>query len=510
VTSVRELVIVRPGAYHDSVTLMLVSRRVGAEEGARDIAVGMATPLNLELLEAQGFNVADRDTLGPTDLVIAIRADEEAVDSVLAAVERELTAQSPAAEGGPQQQAARSLRSAVRRHPELSLALLSVPGRFAAYEAAAALEAGLHVFCFSDGVGIEQEAILKRRARERDLLFMGPDCGTAIIDGVALGFANAVARGPVGIVGASGTGIQEVSCLLDAGGVGISHAIGVGGRDLSAQVGGTMLRRGLELLAADDGTRAIVAISKPPDADVAASVVELAARAGKPVVLAFLGLDEPPAAPDGVEYAGTLEAAAERAAALVGATLPAFDDALLHATPTPGFIRGLYSGGTLCKDAMAIVSEAVGTVASNIPLDPAGRLADVHRSVGHTFVDFGEDELTEGRAHPMIDPALRLERIAREARDPEVGVILLDLVLGYGAHSDPAADLAPAIADVLSARPDLSVVVALCGAAGDPQDLDRQRARLLEAGAAVTRSNAHAARLALQAAGIQEVSDVRG
>ncbi|MGN6189636.1 MAG: acyl-CoA synthetase FdrA [Conexibacter sp.] len=506
----RELVIVRSGAYHDSVTLMLVSRRVGAEAGAHDVAVGMATPLNLELLKAQGFDVADRETLGPTDLVIAIRAEDDAVESVLAAVERELSAPGAAADGGPQQQVPRSLRSAVRRHPELSLALLSVPGRFAAYEAAAALEAGLHVFCFSDGVSVEHEAILKRRALDRGLLFMGPDCGTAIIDGVALGFANAVTRGPVGIVGASGTGIQEVSCLLDAAGVGISHAIGVGGRDLSAQVGGAMLRRGIELLAADDATRAIVAVSKPPDREVAAAIVELAASAGKPVVLAFLGLDAPPAAPAGVEYAATLEAAAERAAALVGATLPAFDDAPLRAEPTPGFIRGIYSGGTLCKDAMAIVGEAVGTVASNIPLDPAGRLADVHQSVGHTFVDFGEDELTEGRAHPMIDPTLRLERLAREARDPEVGVILLDLVLGYGAHPDPAADLAPAIAGALSARADLSVVVALCGAAGDPQGLERQQARLLEAGATVTRSNAHAARLALQAAGIQEVSHVRG
>ncbi|MBS1888683.1 MAG: acyl-CoA synthetase FdrA [Actinobacteria bacterium] len=501
-----EIVRVRRGAYHDSVTLMLVTSRVAEEEGASDVAVVMATPLNLELLASQGFDLGGEDDLGPADLVIVMRAEEEATERLLAAVDRELAATREAGDDGPQQARPRTLRAAARRNPELNLALLSVPGRHVAYEAAVALESGLNVFCFSDGVGVEQEAILKRRALELGLLFMGPDCGTAIVDGAGLGFANAVAAGPVGIVGASGTGIQEVSCLLDAAGVGISQAIGVGGRDLDARVGGPMLRRGLELLA-DDATEAIVAISKPPDPAVAAEIVALAAGAGKPVVLAFLGLEDPPAAPAGVEYAATLEAAAGRAAELVGAALPDFDEGLAG-DPTPGFIRGLYSGGTLCKEAMAIVAEAVGRVASNIPLEPGARLADVHVSEGHTFVDLGEDDLTQGRAHPMIDFSLRTERLVREARDPEVGVILLDLVLGYGAHPDPAAVLAPAIAEARAARDDLSFVVALCGAAADPQDRERQRARLLEAGAAVTASNAHAARLALRAAGVQEVPGV--
>ena len=261
-----EHVLVRRGAYHDSVTLMLVSRAAGREDGAEAVAVGMATPLNLELLADQGFTVEDA---GPNDLVIAVRArDEAAVEAAVAAVDRELAAkggQTPLAGAG--RPAVRSLRSAAGA---ASLAFLSIPGEHVAHEGAAALEAGLHVFCFSDGVSVEVEAALKRRAVERGLLFMGPDCGTGILDGVALGFANAVERGPVGIVGASGTGIQEVSCLLDAAGVGISHAIGVGGRDLHAEVGGLMMRRGLELLADDEDTRAIVAISKPPDAAVAA------------------------------------------------------------------------------------------------------------------------------------------------------------------------------------------------------------------------------------------------
>jgi FdrA protein len=486
-----EHVIVRRGAYHDSVTLMLVSREAAEQDGAEEVAVAMATPLNVELIALQGFELPG--DLAPNDLVIAIRAAD--VDAVLAAVDGAL-ARREAPTGPAERPPARSLSAAVRRRPELSVALLSVPGRHVAYEAAAALEAGLHVFCFSDGLGLEQEAALKRRALERELLFMGADCGTAILDGVALGFANAVARGPVGIVGASGTGTQEVCCLLDAAGIGISHAIGVGGRDLRAEVGGLMCRRGLELLAEDPATEVIVVISKPPDAEVAAGLAEVAGGLGKPVVLAFLGLGA--SASPGVAYARTLEHAAARAAELAGGVLPSFAEALTRA-PARGFIRGLYCGGTLCDEAMEIAAAAGGRVASNIPLRPDWRLASVHDSEGHTFVDFGEDELTEGRAHPMIDPGLRSERFRREAADPDVAVVLLDVVLGYGAHPDPAAELAPAIA---AAREDLHVVVALCGAEADPQDLAAQRAALQEAGALVTRSNAHAARLALAAASL--------
>ncbi|MBV9195288.1 MAG: acyl-CoA synthetase FdrA [Solirubrobacterales bacterium] len=502
-------VIVRRGAYYDSVTLMLVSRNAGALEGAEAVAVGMATPLNLELIESQGFDLHGAGELGPNDLLLAVRArDDAAADGVVAAIDAELSARSAGSGGAVEERPPRSIVSAARRHPELSVAFLSVPGHHVAYEAARALDAGLHVFCFSDGVSLEDEAELKRRALELGVLFMGADCGTAIIDGVALGFANAVRRGPVGIVGASGTGIQEVTCLLDAAGVGISHAIGVGGRDLSAQVGGAMTRRGLELLGADAGTEAIVAISKPPDPEVADEIAVVAARAGKPVVLAFLGFGDPPATPPGVEYATTLEAAAARGAELLGHSLPDFE-ARLPRPPTRGCVRGLYSGGTLCKEAMSIVSGGVGRIASNIPLQPDWLLADIRQTTGHAFIDFGEDELTEGRPHPMIDNTLRIEHLLQDAADTQVTVILLDVVLGYGAHPDPAADLGPAVSEAVAARENLNVIVALCGTDGDPQGLERQRAALLEAGAAVTRSNAHAARMALQAAAVKEASGVR-
>lgn len=441
-----ERVIVRRGAYHDSVTLMQVSRRATAHDGADAVAVAMGTPLNLELIAGQGFTVEEA---GPNDLVIAVRADDP--DAVLAGVDAALTERHDAGEVADAPP--RSLRSAVRRHPALSVACLSIPGPHVPYEAAAALEAGLHVFCFSDGVSLAHEAALKRRALERGLLFLGADCGTAIIDGVALGFANVIERGPVGIVGASGTGIQQVCCLLDAAGVGISHAIGVGGRDLQAEIGGAMTLRALELLAGDPDTHAIVVVSKPPDPEVARAV------AG--------------AAPEhAVVFADTLEAAAARAAELVGAE-PARCGERLAGPPSRGAVRGLFCGGTLCEEARAIVGTG-------------------------EFTDFGADELTEGRAHPMIDPSLRLARLREAAADEAIAVLLLDVVLGYGAHPDPAADLTEVLASRWAGQ---HAVVSLCGAAGDPQGLDDQRARLEAAGAVVTRSNAHAARLAREAAG---------
>jgi FdrA protein len=443
-----ERVIVRRGAYYDSVTLMLVSRAASSE--GQDVSVGMATPLNLELLTGQGFTLDD--DLGPNDLVIAVRADDEAAaDEAVEAVDRELAAKGAPA-GAVERPSARSLAAAARRDPLLSVAFLSIPGDHVAHEAAAALEAGLHVFCFSDGVSLEVEVALKRRALERELLFMGADCGTAIIDGVALGFANAVERGPVGIVGASGTGTQEVCCQLDAAGIGVSHAIGVGGRDLHRDVGGLMLRRGLELLDADEDTQVIVAISKPPDPEVARAIEAAADALATPVIL---------------DFDASLEELSRRAAEAVGGSGATFGETLRRA-PASGEVRGLYSGGTLCSEA--------------------------ERIVGHgTFTDFGADEYTQGRAHPMIDQSLRVEALAA-AREP---VLLLDVVLGYGAHPDPAGELAPVIAGL-----DAHVIVALCGSAGDPQGLDGQRAQLEEAGAVVTRSNADAARLAREAAGL--------
>jgi FdrA protein len=383
--------------------------------------------------------------------------------------------------------------------------VISVPGDSAAFECAVAIEAGLNVFCFSSGFGVATELALKRRAIGRGLLMMGPDCGTAILDGIGIGFANEVDRGPVGLVGASGTGLQQVTCLLDLAGVGVSHAIGVGGRDLSAEVGGAMALHALELLLDDDATEIVVVLAKSPATAVAERVATVAAASGKSTILCFPSLPGF-ATPAGVATAATLEQAAMLAAEQAGKPL-VLPDAVARRGGR-GTLRGLFSGGTLRDEALAVLEPGLAATGEQPPLaldDEPGPAAGER----HVLVDFGSERLTRGRAHPMIDPSLRDAAVARNGADPRVGVLLLDVVLGRGAHPDPAAALAPAIASVLAQRAgDLAVVVSLCGTRRDPQGLDAQSARLREAGATVTFSNATAARLALAAIGGRDSTEV--
>ncbi len=372
------------------------------------------------------------------------------------------------------------------------LALISVPGRHAFTEAVDALEAGCDVMIFSDNVPVEQEIALKEMAARAGRLVMGPDCGTAVVGGVGLGFAHTLRPGPVGLVAASGTGAQQVLCLLDTAGAGVSAALGVGGRDLSAAVGGRSASAALAALDADPATELIVLVSKPPAPQVAARLRRQAAAMATPVVFALVALGEP-----------DLTAAAGQALRAAGFSVPdwphwpAATGPAGPAGPEPGragALRGLFSGGTLCDEAMVIASERLGPVWSNVPLRPDWRLGPHDRPAGHAMIDFGDDELTAGRPHPMIDLSLRLDRLAAEAADPQAGVILLDVVLGHAAHPDPAAELGPAIAAARAAgRP---VVVSLIGAAADPQDPGRQAAVLQAAGADVFGSNAQAARRA--------------
>ncbi len=365
---------------------------------------------------------------------------------------------------------------------------MSVPGPYAFVEAMDALEAGLSVVVFSDNVPLEQEVRLKDEAARRDLLVMGPDCGTAAVGGVGIGFANVVRPGRVGLVAASGTGAQQLMCLLDEAGVGVSACLGVGGRDLSAAVGGRSTRQALRALDEDPGTDLVVLVSKPPAPEVADDVAALADALSTPVHLALLG-----------EGADDLTAVAERVLGALGAPVPTWPTWLPDDPPAarPGALRGLFSGGTLCDEAMAIAVAALGPVASNVPLRPEWALPTDLAADGHAMVDLGDDRLTAGRPHPMIDPTLRLERLARDAADPSVAVLLLDVVLGHGADPDPAASLAPAIAAARGRRPELAVVVSLCGTAGDPQGRERQALALRDAGASVLLSNAAAARLAV-------------
>jgi FdrA protein len=474
----------RPGAYADSVTLMQVSADVRQADGVQAALIAMATELNLDLLVTMGFRPPPG--ADPNRLLVAVRAtDDAALSSALAAVNAALSARPARGRASAAAaQTARTTAAAVRASGP-GLALVSVPGQYAFGEAMDALDAGCEVMIFSDNMPVEQEIVLKDIAAQHDLIVMGPDCGTAIVGGIGLGFSHTLAAGPVGLVAASGTGAQQVLCLLDYAGAGVSAALGVGGRDLSAAVGGRSARAALAALDADPDTELIIVVSKPPAADVAAQLRVLADGLATPVQFALVAPGEP-----------DLTAAAETALRALGLPVPEWPRWPGPGAPQrPGVLRGLFAGGTLCDEAMVIASERLGAIRSNVPLRPEWRLAPRTATTGHAMIDFGDDELTAGRAHPMIDQSLRLERLAADAADPAVTVILLDVVLGHAAHPDPAAELGPAIAAARGSG-GVAVVVSLIGAASDPQGLARQAEMLQAAGAHVFASNAGAARFA--------------
>jgi succinyl-CoA synthetase alpha subunit len=504
----------RTGTYVDSVSLMQVSRAAATAPGVDAAQVAMATELNLEVIRSMGFDVPEGS---PNDLLVAVRGSDEAIAAALAVVAEELTrrrgATTPAGLGAAP--APRTTGAAIAAIGA-DLALVSVPGAHAVAEALDAIAAGVSVMVFSDNVPVEDEVALKDAAARAGVLVMGPDCGTAVVGGVALGFANVVRPGSVGIVAASGTGAQQVMALLDAAHVGVSHCLGVGGRDLSAPVGGRSTRQALAALASDPTTERIVVVSKPPAPEVLADLEGYAAGLGKPVHWATLG----PGRPD-------LTAAVEAVLAGLGAGVEGQEGApggALGEAPEAvpervwpdwsgassdeigeGSLRGLFCGGTLADEAMLIAADQLGDVRSNIPLRPDLALGPDLRDGGHVVIDFGDDSMTQGRAHPMIDPSLRLERIGIEAADPTCGVLLLDLVLGHGAHPDPATELAAAIRaareTAAAAGRDLPVVVSLTGTSGDPQGLDRCAESLADAGATVLLSNTNATRHAIHLLG---------
>lgn len=498
--------------YRDSVSLMQFSARLARLPGLRQASAIMASPNNLALLREAGL-LAGALEAGPNDLLIALEGEDEAALTAAAGeAEQALDRPRPSAsQGGPRREPPRSLEMALETMPAANLALISTPGDYAAAEAMKALRLGLNVMMFSDNVALDEELALKRYARAHDLIVMGPDCGTAIVAGIPLGFANAVRRGDIGLVAASGTGLQQVTCLIDRLGAGVSQALGVGGHDLRREIGGISMLQGLQALAEDAATRVIVLISKPPSPEVAARILESARRTGKPVVVNFLGADPRSIGGPGLTPAKTLE---DAALAAVAASTGRPSDGLELASTSfdwpqqargQRYVRGLYSGGTFCYEATLLLSETMPDVHSNTPVGKAEPLEDVWKSRGHTLVDLGDDVFTRGRPHPMIDHRLRNERLASEARDPQTSVILLDVVIGYGAHADPAGEIAPmiaaAIAGAAAAGRRLAIVGFVCGTQADPQNLASQEARLREAGMMLTPSNAQAVRLAARIAG---------
>ena len=496
--------------YRDSVSLMQVSARLAALPGIAQASAIMASEANLALLHEANLLDGSADA-GPNDLLIALEGrDRAAIDSAIGQAEAAFNDRPVALGRGIRRQHPRSLEMGIEAMPEANLALISTPGDYAAAEALKALRLGLNVMLFSDNVAAADEIMLKRFAHDHGLIVMGPDCGTAIIGGIPLGFANVVRRGEIGVVAASGTGLQQVTSIVDRLGEGISHAIGTGGHDLSSEVGGITMLQGLEGLAADKATKVIVLVSKPPATDVAEKILGAARRAKKPVVVNFLGAQADSIEGRNLHPVKTLEDAAYAAVALARGKIPKRAPQIKHVklprvSLGQKYVRGLYSGGTFCYEASLLLGAALSPVYSNTPVGKAERLVDVWKSKANTVVDLGDDVFTRGRPHPMIDHRLRSERIVVEAADPETAVILLDVVLGYGSHTNPAGEVAAAIkaarARAAKAKRKIAFVGFVCGTDRDPQGLADQERTLREAGMILAPSNAQAVRLAARIAG---------
>ena len=480
---------VRRATYLDSIVLMRISRQIATLPGVEEAGLIIGTPANKEILRDAGILGAEGATAEPSDLILALRATNPEAGAAALAMARQLIDQPVASGGAAAPEASRTLRAAAQRLPGANLALISVPGDFAIAQARKALELGLHVMIFSDNVPLADELALKRTARARQRFVMGPDCGTAIIAGVPLGFANVVPRGDIGIIGASGTGIQEVSCLIARAGRGVSHAIGTGGRDLKAEVGAITTLMAIDALDADAGTKQVVLISKPPAATVARAVLARVAASPKPYVICFLGAGEL-ALPANARAATTLRGAAELA--LGRRASPAQPP--LRLVERARTVRGLFAGGTLCAEAQVIFRQAGLPVASNVPVP--GAVAD--RAGGHRMIDLGDDLFTRGRPHPMFEPGVRDAPLAEALADRNVGVILLDIVLGLGGHADPAGHLAAFLAG--RARSAL-IVASVTGTDADPQPREAQLRKLAAAGVIVADSNADATEAAIAALG---------
>jgi FdrA protein len=476
---------IRKGAYYDSVVLMRLQKSLLEISGVVDAGVVMATSANLELLSQSDLLPAEAEEASPEDLLIVVRARsraeaEAALEQVDALMARRRSTASRTFRP-------KSIQAAVRSLPEANVVLVSVPGRYAAGVARQALDLDRHVFLYSDNVSLRDEISLKKTAREKGLLVMGPDCGTAIVNGIGLGFANRVRRGSIGLVGAAGTGLQAVTSKIHQLGAGISHAIGTGGRDLKGEVGGITALQGLRLLQSDPESEVIILVSKPPDPGVAARLLRVADRGDKPVVICFMGYPAPAREKGKLHFASTFTEAATLGVNLLEVSGEGDGDeerGEAGKEESPKYLRGLFSGGSLADEALRALQLSFAPVYSNIAQDEKFRLEDSFQSKGHTLLDLGEDEFTVGRLHPMLDNDLRLRRLRQEAADPEVGVILMDVVLGVGAHPDPAGELAPEISIVVK-RHGVEVVLILIGTEEDPQDLEAQRTAFVEAGAAV-------------------------
>jgi FdrA protein len=501
--------IIKKNHYQDSMKLMQISQKLSALEGVKQASAIMATEANLLMLKEAGLIEDIPESAVANDLIIAVEAKSEKIgneailklDSLITPLDIDATSSVKY----------KSLEEAAGALPGANVAVVSVPGEYAKLEVAKAITKGLHTFLFSDNLSVEEEIELKERAREKGLLVMGPGCGTAIINGIGLGFSNIIDSGPIGVIAGAGTGLQEVTSLINNLGSGITHGIGVGGRDLSEEVGGITTLEAIKMLSSDRNTKVLLLVSKPPSKTVAEKILISVRETGKPAVICFLGSDLQSEDSD-IYFASTLEDASIHAVQLTEKNNKKrkinsgknwkkhAQQAMKSLNSKQKYIRGLYSGGTLCYEAQHVLQPILGNIYSNAPLNNEFKLKDSNKSERNSLIDLGEEEFTVGRPHPMIDANLRSERIMSEAAKANVGVILFDVVLGYVASPDPAGDLLPAIKEAKKSAKkkgrNLVFVSHVCGTDNDPQGLIEQEEKLRQEGVLVFPTNALASRVA--------------
>lgn len=506
---------IRKNTYYDSVALMIITKEIKKLSYVTEVIVGMGTELNKELTQNLDLSSDAIKNTTPNDFFIAARVSDEeegAQDKIIEKVNELLNSKKE--ESQDEDYKPTTFNAAIKYLKDANLAIISLPGKYAAEEARKALKKGLNVMLFSDNVTVEDEIELKKMGRDKGLLVMGPDCGTAIINGIPLCFSNKVRRGDIGVVAASGTGTQEVTVLIDKLGGGISQALGTGGRDLKSEVGGIMMIEGFKALIDDPDTKVILLVSKPPADEVAEKILNMVKTTDKPVVVSFIGGNRKQIEEYGGYACVSLEDAAHKAVAIskketvsdfTGFTKPLNEIEEIVKKETAKFhkdqkyIRALYTGGTLADESMKLLSKEGYALYSNIPLKPELKLANAHKSKEHTCIDLGDDDFTLGKPHPMIDPMGRIERLPIEAEDPEVAIILMDFVLGYGSNIDPAGEMLPYIVEGKKTMANkggyLCVVGYILGTEGDPQNYKVQSEKLMEAGVVLMPSNAQAVRL---------------
>lgn len=504
--------IIKENSYQDSVNLMLLTNKLSTMEGVKRISIMMGTPANKDIFKSTGLYTDELENAKPNDMMIVMEADQEdKVQEVLEELDNFLKNQA-ISDSGSSFTTVRTWDKAMKALPSANMALISVPGQYAPEEIDKALNNGLHAFVFSDNVPVEEEVRLKKKGKEKGLLVMGPDCGTGVMGGIPLAFANVIADGNIGVVGASGTGIQEVTTIIDRLGGGITHAIGTGGRDLSDKVGAITMIEGIKGLENHQGTKVVVVISKPPAPEVRDHVTQVLQSLSKPAVAIFIG-EKPEYHEGNVHFAHTLEETAVLAVELSKGNKIASPEAREISVPEVSLkegqtsIKGLYSGGTLAGEAAMLISEALG-LEKGAKKEEGFQL----KSGGHMVVDLGDDVYTQGKPHPMIDPETRVKFMKEAAQDEDTAVILFDLVLGYGSHEDMAGALLPAIkeiqAEAKAAGKEIPFVSFVCGTDKDPQSYNEQREKLQSAGVLMYDSNVQAVKAALKLIG-KELKEIQ-